>query len=416
MSTPLPVKPRRKRRRSGTAKWHMSRAAVNLSIDEVYNLDDKECREILTEVRFGGPDTVRCPKCGTIDRHCWRALERRWKCSGCEKAFSLTSGTVFAWRKIRLQDLFAGALLWLNSSAGQPALQLKRNFNKTYNTAFTLQHKLREALVRGYNVGLLNGEIEMDGAHQSGRGADEKRGRPQGKRANPDEPKEAADLSTTTNTSKVKRRQKQMREGQYDPDFHRKLPKDRRFFITVRKRSGKRGEGAAGSRVAIGMLEDAKVAQSVIKKFIAKPESVLNTDTAGAYKDEGSGFKGHRTVEHQKELVGPEGQNNNLAEELNFRLDRAEHGIYLNLEPKYLLDYAVETAFRADTRRLPNGAVLRIMLGIALSVGLSEYWRGFTHGRHRAVELLDPLPRAAAPSGPAKGRDPFANATRRPPR
>lgn len=28
---------------------------------------------------------------------------------------------------------------------------------------------------------------------------------------------------------------------------------------------------------------------------------------------------------------------------------------HLNIEPKYLLDYALETAFRPDTRRLPNG-------------------------------------------------------------
>lgn len=416
MSTPAPTTARKMRRRSGTAKWHMSRAAVNLSIADVYKMQDKDCRELLVLARFGGWNTVRCPKCGTIDKHYWRALESRWKCSGCEKAFSLTSGTIFAWRKLKLQDLLAGALLWLNSSAGQPALELKRHFNKTYVTAFTLQHKLREALMRGYNIGLLNGDIEIDGAHQSGRRSAEKRGRPQGKLGSAGEPKGAPDAATITWTSKVKRRQKLIREGQYDPDFHKKLPKDRRFFITVRKRSGKRGEGAAGSRVAIGLVEDKAVAKSVVKKFVAKSESFLNTDTANAYEEEGGKFLGHRTVEHAKELVGPDGQNNNLAEELNFRFDRAEHGMYLNLEPKYLLDYAVETAFRADTRRLPNGTVLRIIIGIALNVGLSQYWRGFTHGRHRNVELLDPLPRPAPASGPAKGRDPLLNATGRPPR
>ncbi len=38
---------------------------------------------------------------------------------------------------------------------------------------------MREGLVRGYNVGLLSGDIEMDGAHQSGHRAAEKRGKPQ---------------------------------------------------------------------------------------------------------------------------------------------------------------------------------------------------------------------------------------------
>jgi hypothetical protein len=43
----------------------------------------------------------------------------------------------------------------------------------------------------------------------------------------------------------------------------------------------------------------------------------------------------------------------------------SELGIYLNLEPKYLLDYAVETAFREDHRRLPPGEVADVILHYA---------------------------------------------------
>jgi transposase-like protein len=409
-----PVKPRR--RRSGTAKWHMSRAAINLSVVDVYEMTDKECLELLVQARFGGWDTVRCPKCGSIDRHYWRFLDRRWKCKGCDKTFSITSDSVFADRKLKLQDLLAGALLWINSSAGQPALELKRHFNKTYNTAYTLQHKLREALIRGYNVGLLNGDIEIDGAHQSGHRSDEKRGRPQGGKRVPVGERNPSDSTKLTNTSRVKERQQLIREGKYDPDFHKKLPKDRRFFISVRKRSGIRGAGAVGTRVAVGLVEDKTVATAVINDFVAKSESFLNTDTANAYEEAGMTFLEHRTVEHSEALIGPNGENNNLAEELNFRLDRAEKGIHLNIEPKYMLDYAVEMAFRADTRRMPNGSALRIALGIALNVGLSHYWRGFTRGRHRKVELLHPLPQSAPSSGPEKGRDPLVAASGRHPR
>jgi hypothetical protein len=103
-------------------------------------------------------------------------------------------------------------------------------------------------------------------------------------------------------------------------------------------------------------------------------------------------------------LVGPKGENSNLAEELNFRLDRAEQGMYLNIEPKYLHDYAVEVAFRSDTRRLSNREQLKLLLHVALSVGISRDWRGFTHGRHRNVERLHRNPTAAPSSGPAKGR------------
>ena len=54
MSATAPTNPRPVRRRSGTAKWHMSRAAIDLSLDDVYRMDDKECMELLVHARFGG--------------------------------------------------------------------------------------------------------------------------------------------------------------------------------------------------------------------------------------------------------------------------------------------------------------------------------------------------------------------------
>jgi hypothetical protein len=38
-----------KRRRSGTAKWHMSREAVNLPLDDIYKMDDKASWEFFVE-------------------------------------------------------------------------------------------------------------------------------------------------------------------------------------------------------------------------------------------------------------------------------------------------------------------------------------------------------------------------------
>lgn len=411
-----------KRRRSGTAKWHMSREAVDLPLDAVYKMDEKTCWEFFVETRFGSKDTVRCPYCGSIGRHKFRLHDkRRWKCHGCRSTFSVTTGTIFDRHRLPLRDLMIGALTWINSAAGQPALELKRHIDKSYNTTFTLQHKLREALMRGYNVGLLNGDIEMDGAHQSGYRADEKRGRPQASIAvnsamTVEEIKEKAGLMTQVAQERERQHQQGLPEGERDPDFGKRLPKDRRFLISIRKRSGVQGRGAVSSRVAVGAIEDEGVAKAVIGDFVANKESYLNTDGASAYAGQKSHFLGHRTVNHSEALVGPNGENNNLAEELNFRYDRAEKGVYLNVEPKYLLDYAVEIAFRSDTRRLPNGTQLRIALNIAFSVGISHFWRGFTHGKHRTVELTHPLPQPVAASGPKKGRHPISSRNGRPPR
>ena len=405
----------KKRRRSGTATWHMSMDAVSVSIPEVARWTDRQCLDYLVQVRFGAWDTISCPHCGTLGDHYWRKKEKRWKCEGCGSTFSITSGTVFANRKKSLNHILTSVLMWVNSAAGQPALELKRHMKTTYNTAFTLQHKMREALVRGYNVGFMNGDVEMDGAHQSGRRSAEKRGRPQGSvppevdaAGNPEKP----DEKLLTQISRVNAKKAAVK----DPEYGNTYPESRRIMFAVRKRSGVRGRGAVKTRVAIGLSETSEVAEAIICSYIAVPESYLNTDSMKAYDDIGKQFRTHRKVNHGQTLVGPHGENNNQAEELNGRFDRAEKGIYLNIEPKYMLDYACETAFRSDTRRLDNGRQLKIAMSVAMAVGESLFWKGFTHGMHRRVELTHPEPLPAVASGPAKGRSPISSANGRPPR
>jgi hypothetical protein len=85
-----------------------------------------------------------------------------------------------------------------------------------------------------------------------------------------------------------------------------------------------RGKGATVTRIAVGLTETAPVVESVLKNFVAAPESSLNTDTSPACSQAGKVFRVHRTVKHAKELCGPNGENNNQAEELNRRYSRAE--------------------------------------------------------------------------------------------
>jgi transposase-like protein len=409
-------KPKRAPRRSGTAPWHMSRKAVNIAVPDVTGMSKRECVDWLVKARWGSRDTVCCPHCGTTGRHYWRALEYRWKCQGCGSTFSVTSGTVYANHRRPLQQIVANALMFLNSAGGQTALETKRNFNTSYNTAFVWSHKLREGLVRGFNVGPVNGDIEMDGAHQSGFRSKEKRGRPLAFGPPPDEmSQEELNAAILTQAGKDKVRRKK-RKGVVDPEFGRTLPENRRILMTVCKRSGQRGKGTCATRVAVALSESPAVVAAVIKEFVAAPESNLNTDSGGAFTTIGKQFQEHRTVEHTKRFSGPNGENNNQAEALNGRYDRAEKGIYLNIEPKYLLDYAVETSFRSDVRRIPNGKQLQLLFHTAMSVGHSEFWRGFTHGHHREMELIVPMPQPAPASGPRKGRKPIASLNGRPPR
>lgn len=145
------------RRRTGTAAFHLSRDAVDFGVEDLERLTDLGAVRFVARLLWGSDLEMPCPHCGTIDAHYWRRKELRWKCRGCGKTFSVTSGTVFADRKLPLKKLLKIAFSWVNGASGKPALQLRRDWNVSYATVFTLAHKLREGLMRGFNTGVLCG-------------------------------------------------------------------------------------------------------------------------------------------------------------------------------------------------------------------------------------------------------------------
>ncbi len=419
-----PDKPRRRtsvhRPSSDASRFHMSKEAVDRSVEDLFKWSTLKCVRHLAQIRWGDHRKVTCPHCNTSAEHYWSLKELRWKCKGCGSRFSVTSQTVFANRRMPLQKLLAALHLWASGAAGQPALELRRMLKfGGYNTAFTLVSKLREGLLRGFNTGLVSGVIEMDGAHASGRRASEKRGRPLTYRVHSEEEAQSDAMLTTSARQKKRRDEKAAAlaaGGVLHPEHGAVFPSTRRLVFTVRRRSGVKGRGAVATRIGVGVAKTPAVAEALANAYVAMPESYLATDTGTAFVALGKRFQAHSQVNHSETLVGPEGQHNNNAESFSARQDRSEKGVYLNIEPKYLTDYVAETAFREDHRRMPPGAAADRALGCALSVGLSHHWRGYTHGRHRKHEILATGNRPYAASGPEKGRSPISSANGRPPR
>lgn len=410
-----------KRPSSDASRFHMSKAAVDRSVAEPLSWSDLKCVKHLAKMRWGDWRNVSCPHCNTGAEHYWSQKELRWKCKACGSRFSVTSQTVFANRRIPLQVLIAAVHLWASGAAGQPALELRRMLAlKGYNTAFTLVSKLREGLLRGFNVGLMSGVVEMDGAHASGRRASEKRGRPLTFRIGSEEEARADALLTSSARSKKKREDKAAAiaaGGRMHPEHGAVFPASRRIVFTCRRRTGQKGKGSCITRIGVGLAETPDVAAAMVEAYVAVPETILATDTGTAFKKVGREFQLHLQVNHSETLVGPNGEHVNNSEGFSARQDRSEKGVYLNIEPKYLHDYVVETAFREDHRRIAPAATRDSALGFALNVGTSHHWRGYTHGKHRSFEILatGARPEAKA-SGPDKGRSPVAGTNGRPPR
>ena len=86
----------------------------------------------------------------------------------CRYQFSVTSGTIFASRKLDFTDLLAAVCLFVNGAKGMSMLQMARDLDVQYKTAFVLCHKLREALAGERDGAELNGVVEVDGMHVGG--------------------------------------------------------------------------------------------------------------------------------------------------------------------------------------------------------------------------------------------------------
>lgn len=200
------------------------------------------------------------------------------------------------------------------------------------------------------------------------------------------------------------RTQKRKKEGRSVDSIGKLFNENRRILLVVRRRANQRRGGSSKTRVAVVDAEVSNVVNDLAQEFLAVPESYLNSDGDPAYSGAGKGFKGHTVVDHGRMLVGMLGENNNQAESFNLGIKRTEKGIHLNIEAKYLLDYAAKSAFKADhSTKTSNGKRLDIAMNLALNVGESLFWKGFTHGNHRTFEPTFPRPKPAPASGPKKG-------------
>jgi len=138
---------------------------------------EEQCRVYLTGLRW--PEGFVCPICG--GHKAWTAKRGRWVCAACRHQATVTAGTIFQDSHLPLR-LWCRAMWYLTSQKnGASALGLQRVLGLgSYQTAWTVLHKLRRAMVRP-GRDKLSGRIEVDETHvggitpgQKGRGSDSK--------------------------------------------------------------------------------------------------------------------------------------------------------------------------------------------------------------------------------------------------
>jgi transposase-like protein len=308
----------------------LSPAAKTLSLAKVLRMTDKEAEVAFRSVRWAETDGAPvCPECGGLDHY---DLKSRpvWKCKGCGKQFSLTSGTIFHSRKMSLRDILGAVAIFINGAKGYSALQLSRDLGCDYKAAFVLLHKFRESIETARKEGALKGDVEIDGAYFGGY------------------------VKPANNRKDRKDRRKKIHQSG-----------KRQVVVVMRERDGR-------TVTTVGGPEADGVAAA--KAHVAAGTTV-HADEASHWDKLAAHFPIKR-INH-KEAYSKDGACTNQAESFFSRLRRAEIGTHHHIAGRYLSAYAAEMGWREDNRRQPNGNQFSMIVGAIAMTPKSATWCGY---------------------------------------
>jgi len=308
----------------------LSAKARTLSLVQVARMSDEQAHGTFRALRWHetGGDPV-CPHCGCCAAYEFRT-RRLFKCKGCGKQFSVTSGTTFHGRKLAIRDYLMAIAIFANAAKGISALQLGRDLDVSYKTSFVLAHKLREAMAADQAKYQPKGEVEVDGAYFGG--------------------------SIRQENYKAERKDRRLAEHQTGK---------RRVVVIMRERQGR-------SLPFVVKAEDEGVA-TVARRV--QPGSTVYADEAPHWDALHARFEAKR-INHSF-AFSDDGACTNQAESYFSRLRRAEFGQHHRISGDYLGFYAGEMAWREDMRREDNGTQYERMTADALHHPKSRNWCGY---------------------------------------
>ena len=309
----------------------LSAASRTLSLKAIYKAGEQKAYETFCKLRW--PETggeAVCPHCGCPDSYSI-TTRRKFKCKACYHQFSVTSGTIFASRKLDFVDLLAAICLFVNGSKGMSAVQFSRDLDVQYKTAWVLAHKLREALTSEVHTGeQLNGHVEIDGQYHGGHI------RP-----------------ANWEKNRVDRRRKEHQTGK------------RRVVVALRERFG---------RTLPFVTKSEAQGVELAKKHVSRM-ATMSADEASHWDLLHAGWETER-VNHS-EVYSDHGKHTNMVESFFSRLRRMVRGQHHFVSPKYLHQYANHAAWLEDNRRNSNGENAYGLIECAMLSPVSRVWKGY---------------------------------------
>jgi transposase-like protein len=308
----------------------LSKHARSLSLARVARMSEEEARDAFKQIRWASTEGEPvCPHCGCLGVYSYKSRPV-FKCKACDHQFSVTSGTIFASRKLPISTYLLAIAIFVNGAKGHSALQLSRDLDCQYKTAYVMAHKIREAMAAEVETMKACGEVEIDGAYFG---------------------------------------------GYVKPSNYKENRRDRRLAIN---QNGKR-------RVVVIMREREGRTLPFVFKSEAESLSTLEARidaSATVHADEATHWdRLHarfltKRINHEW-AYSDEGACTNKAESFFSRLRRAEIGTHHHIAGPYLKAYAREMAWREDHRRVSNGEQYLMVANAALVHPVSRQWKGY---------------------------------------
>ena len=127
-----------------------------------YFSNEQVCIDEVAAMRW--PDgQVFCPNCGEVGNTLWLANQKRWKCRGCKKQFSVKVGTIFHDSPLGLDKWMVAMWMLANCRNGVSSCEIARTIGITQKSAWHMMHRIRKAKMdmSGNKLGG-NGPVECD--------------------------------------------------------------------------------------------------------------------------------------------------------------------------------------------------------------------------------------------------------------
>jgi transposase-like protein len=151
-----------------------SKAARTLSLADVFRMSESGAETAFRKIRWTATQgEAVCPECGVLEPYEYRRPTGllRFRCKGCGKNYSITSGTLFASHKAPFRAYLAAIAVFVNEVKGKNALALSRDLGMSHKACWVMLHKMREAMAAEFKGRKIGGEgkvAEVDGCYVGG--------------------------------------------------------------------------------------------------------------------------------------------------------------------------------------------------------------------------------------------------------